>query len=393
MQGQVYIGTIKSFNPDKGWGHIECDETRAIYDKDIFLLRSQLNGNLVNKGQKVSFQVTDGTKGPEATSVEVISPVPMAGMAPGRGAWPGAAPVGSGLGACGAGGDSGYIGMIKSFRMESGWGHIACEQTQLLYGKDIFFMKSQVPGGNIAVGTQVHFTVTQGMKGPEAANIAIMGGPAGGLGNGYGGGAFGGPCGNGPCGNSPCGNGIANNMSWGAATQNHMGNQVYYGTVKSFSDEKGWGHISCPQTQAIYGKDIFLLRRAIFGSAGVDPMPGDQVQFSVVPGMKGPEAAHVRVLGKEGHQLHSGVIKQFSEEKGWGHIACDETRQIYGKDIFVHKKELGDLVPTGGEQVQFAVRISQDGRPEASNVSCWSYGDGYGAIPPMARPRPFAEPY
>merc|ERR1719491_2147518 len=68
-------------------------------------------------------------------------------------------------------------------------------------------------------------------------------------------------------------------------------NSVYFGTVKSFNEEKGWGHISCSQTHALYGKDIFVMRSALNGAA---ISQGDGLQFGVTMGMKGPEATNVR---------------------------------------------------------------------------------------------------
>jgi len=67
--------------------------------------------------------------------------------------------------------------------------------------------------------------------------------------------------------------------------------------VKSFNDEKGWGYIACPQTHSMYGKDMFVMRRALIGG----PIKlGDQVCFGVQMGLKGPEAIKVKALSLEG---------------------------------------------------------------------------------------------
>lgn len=147
--------------------------------------------------------------------------------------------------------------------------------------------------------------------------------------------------------------------------------QVFFGTVKSFNEEKGWGHISCPQTQQIYGKDMFVMRSAIANGGTI--RQDDMVSFSVQAGQKGPEATNVRVMAQSYGQTFNGAIKQYDEEKGWGFIQCDETRQLYAKDIFIHKNELGGYVPQAGEFVQFAVQISKEGRPEATQMS---FGQG-----------------
>lgn len=68
---RIFEGSIKSFNQDKGWGHIDCAETRKLYGKDIFLLRSQLNGAEVGPGDLVTFTIRKGRSGVEATNVKV----------------------------------------------------------------------------------------------------------------------------------------------------------------------------------------------------------------------------------------------------------------------------------------------------------------------------------
>eukprot|EP00969_Alexandrium_andersonii_P172366 7619711-Alexandrium_andersonii.AAC.1 len=54
--------------------------------------------------------------------------------------------------------------------------------------------------------------------------------------------------------------------SRGAARASVPEEQVYYGTVKGFDDAKGWGHITCGATRAMYGKDMFVLRSSLRGA-------------------------------------------------------------------------------------------------------------------------------
>lgn len=400
---QVFSGTVKSFNPEKGWGHIECPETHELFGKDIFLLKSQLQGGLsvVQKGAAVTFSVTDSGRGPEATDVTV------------QGAFAG--------GGCG-GAVGGYVGTIKSFNPTSGWGHITCAQTEAIYGKDIFFMKSQLQstGGVINKGVSVSFDVNQGIKGPEASNINPTGGVVGVVGGGcsvVGGGmqqhpqahptphfGYGGYCGGyGPVVGGPMAPPPLNQNPYQQLPQQWQqaggmqqmvpggGGGVFYGTVKSFNDDKGWGHISCQQTQAIYGKDMFVLRSQLNGATA---SPGAAVQFMVGQGAKGPEAHNVRVMGPgaTGSEVYMGTVKNWNQEKGWGFISCDETHALYGKDIFLHKKDVGAHNPTAGENVQFSVQISEQGRPETATVSFVgaSYGAWKAAPQPVQRPGPWS---
>lgn len=61
------------------------------------------------------------------------------------------------------------------------------------------------------------------------------------------------------------------------------------GTVKWFSNEKGYGFIT-PENG---GKDVFVHHTAIQGSGYKSLNEGDAVQFEVVKGPKGDQAANV----------------------------------------------------------------------------------------------------
>lgn len=63
-------GTVKWFNGQKGFGFI-TDEN----GKDVFVHYSGLNMEgfkSLEEGAAVTFEITDGAKGPQATNVEVV---------------------------------------------------------------------------------------------------------------------------------------------------------------------------------------------------------------------------------------------------------------------------------------------------------------------------------
>lgn len=63
-------GIVKWFNEKKGFGFIE-----QANGSDVFVHYSAIKTNgfkTLNEGDKVSFEIEDGQKGPSATNVEVI---------------------------------------------------------------------------------------------------------------------------------------------------------------------------------------------------------------------------------------------------------------------------------------------------------------------------------
>jgi len=61
-------GTVKWFNESKGYGFI----TRDDGGKDVFVHFSTIQGSgfrTLNEGQKVSFDIEEGPKGPQAANV------------------------------------------------------------------------------------------------------------------------------------------------------------------------------------------------------------------------------------------------------------------------------------------------------------------------------------
>ena len=64
-------GTVKWFNESKGYGFITADE-----GKDVFVHYSAIQGEgfkTLYEGQKVSFDIVNGEKGPQAANVVKLS--------------------------------------------------------------------------------------------------------------------------------------------------------------------------------------------------------------------------------------------------------------------------------------------------------------------------------
>mmetsp|Transcript_102140 Transcript_102140/g.295530 ORF Transcript_102140/g.295530 Transcript_102140/m.295530 type:complete len:381 (+) Transcript_102140:42-1184(+) len=368
-----FFGTIKSFNPTKGWGFIECDQTKQIYGQDVFLLKSDLRGTNVNKGDGVWFNVKQSPKGVQATDVQVI----MGGSG-------GCAPAVEG---------QLHIGEVKSYNMQKGFGFIADPGN--MFGKDVFISGKELGNTVLTTGMHVQFQVEHTDKGPKATNLKAMPAPPfqpqfpfpqmqwpmppqcmGGCG------AFMPPWGGfppqfeGPWGAAP-----AMAMPQPAAPEQPQrraqgspqrkvpgDKEVYFGTLKRINATAGWGHIASEAMQKWYGKDIFVMRRNL-QSASVKP--GQAVCFNVEQGPKGPHAVNLKSFDVPApDQVFTGVVKSFNDSKGWGFIELKDESMPFMTDIFLHKKDIqlqGGQTPKPGTEYQFTIDVLT-GRAAAKNV-------------------------
>eukprot|EP00928_Gymnodinium_smaydae_P008670 TRINITY_DN1315_c1_g2_i1.p1 TRINITY_DN1315_c1_g2~~TRINITY_DN1315_c1_g2_i1.p1 ORF type:complete len:463 (-),score=112.66 TRINITY_DN1315_c1_g2_i1:103-1491(-) len=270
-----------------------------------------------------------------------------------------------------------YHGVIKSFDEDKGFGFIECPEARSASGMDVFLLRSQLQGSSVRAGDQVTFSVTQSTKGPRAENVQVL----------HAAGSAAPP----PMQDQTAMGCPGRPQSSAAVPQVPMVppeqlSTSYHGTIKNFDGNKGFGFISCDETRKLTGKDVLLLRSQIQG--GINPQSGDQVAFSVEDnngkGLKattcvviarnpGAALAGAGVPGAVPGQAYMGAIKEFDAGKGFGFISCDQTRGIYGKDVFLLRSALREQPANPGDPVQFTVQMGEKG-PVAHNVQVMTQG-------------------
>lgn len=399
-----YVGSIKSYSDAKGWGFVECPETFAIHQKDILFQKSALMGGFAAPGDRVVFSVTEGRNGPLATGLRMLDAPPRA--PPGR-----ASPEGWGVtmagGGCGgsAEGQGAYHGCIKSFNAAKGWGFIASEEAHRQYGKDIMVLKSALPGGAAEPGQQVTFSIVAGRHGPLAEALAfeaplaakrrrpLSASPA--------------PPAEPaqpwrrPIGAMPFVSAVARRPSTPIAAfvtapqAPQAPTAGLCGVVKSFDEATGWGFVAGDAILAIFGKDVYMSAAALHGQR---PRPGSQVFFTYSRGLKGPmvDAATLLPDGSfsvagQPAAVYTGHVKSYNETKGWGFVTSNATEQLFGKELFLHKRELSGDSAQAGEQVTYSVQLNREARPEAARVVPLGSSGAMRAQPSRAARR--ASPY
>merc|ERR1740123_1736402 len=62
-----------------------------------------------------------------------------------------------------------------------------------------------------------------------------------------------------------------------------------------------------------------------------------------------------------------GRIKSFNAKQGFGFIECPEAHTIFGRDVFLHKAQIGDLKI--GAEVTYSVEMNKQGMPQARDLA------------------------
>merc|ERR1719453_1552907 len=144
---------------------------------------------------------------------------------------------------------------------------------------------------------------------------------------------------------------------------------AYAGVVKHIDKEKGYGFIRCQETHALYGSDVFAHQKHVAGRN-----IGDHVRFWLKGNARGkpqvrtleacdpPDSDDGELADDDETNTRVGTIKSFDCENGYGFIACADSYEKFGRDVFLHNKQVRHFKP--GERVSFLVRINAAGHPQ-----------------------------
>jgi len=268
------------------------------------------------------------------------------------------------------------VGQIKSFQPEKKHGYIVCESIYNQCGQDVYIFQDVMAQSMAGPGDTVAFFIHWSGRGqPQASNPVVRLAAADGA-------------------------------------------YALKGTFKP-GKEGTFGFVSSEEMKELSGRDVYV--RAELAAQGFEF--GQTVKFNVYLNPQGqpnvdsieacdpswvPEASDLSVpryadvkggakgsakgakgwgddgwggCGKGGKskgggggpptatgRICFGTVKSWNEANNYGFIECEEVKNEYGNDVFVHGRNFENLTLSVGMCLQFEVAVSAKGQPQALNV-------------------------
>jgi cold shock protein len=167
--GPAIDGTVKWFNPDKGFGFVELADGSG----DVFLHAAVLEAaghGSVDPGAKMSVQVGVGQKGRQVTAVLAVD---ASAAAPERRPMRSSPRPSAGRERYDPSTATTVEGTVKWFKSEKGFGFVVCDDGQ----KDVFVHASVVERAGLAdlhEGQRLSMQVVKTPKGREAISLTAL---------------------------------------------------------------------------------------------------------------------------------------------------------------------------------------------------------------------------
>mmetsp|Transcript_8036 Transcript_8036/g.19957 ORF Transcript_8036/g.19957 Transcript_8036/m.19957 type:complete len:378 (+) Transcript_8036:75-1208(+) len=140
------------------------------------------------------------------------------------------------------------------------------------------------------------------------------------------------------------------------------GEKLYHGHVRNYNLERKSGFIACEGVFAESGQEVYVFHD-VLERAGAGP--GDLVAFFLHWSAKGqPQASHPMIrlsAGDSGYALKGTFKPGPNSEKAFGFFRCDDTKEFFGRDVYVNPDISGTL--TEGQVVSFNTFLNKDGMP------------------------------
>lgn len=265
-EGKFLPGVIKSYSPTHNYGFVSSssltDDVR--FDTKSFQALQQINlvaglhlkGQLVifvpqqtadgkTRAEKIQFQtkyIAEKLKNQGASQVNLMMSAPMMAapmMAPPA--------VNNGM----------LNGTVKSFSEKNGYGFISMPGQAM----DVWFSKNELAGGDVAVGSAVHFSMTMSAQGKAQATRVL---PS-----------------SGAQGNKRSIDSAAMAMGGGPSKMLRIADtrtgQHQSGTIKSYNATKGFGFITGPGVSG----DVFFMRTALPEDVQDTDLTGQAVSYEL----------------------------------------------------------------------------------------------------------------
>eukprot|EP00747_Dinoflagellata_sp_TGD_P165608 gnl/TRDRNA2_/TRDRNA2_187111_c0_seq1.p1 gnl/TRDRNA2_/TRDRNA2_187111_c0~~gnl/TRDRNA2_/TRDRNA2_187111_c0_seq1.p1 ORF type:complete len:478 (+),score=127.24 gnl/TRDRNA2_/TRDRNA2_187111_c0_seq1:34-1434(+) len=163
----------------------------------------------------------------------------------------------------------------------------------------------------------------------------------------------------------PAKRGRPGKASAGGGGGNLDAEKEYTGVVAKFDMAAGRGFVDCEEIKAQTGGDVYIHQNVL---AGTGANVGSKIAFRIhlnkagLPQVQKP----IQVLEINPPATYRGIVKSFVVSNGYGFIQCDDTFEMYGRDVYLpHAKATGFRV---GQEVYFDVTTNNDGHPVVENL-------------------------